>query len=58
MIFCLGTALARLELKIMLEELLARYPNIEMTGVAKYVVSPFINQLKALPVVLEPSAAE
>src|SRR3954467_477088 len=52
--FCLGAALARLELKIMLEEILARYPNLEMTGKPVFVESPFINQLKTLPVRLEP----
>jgi cholest-4-en-3-one 26-monooxygenase len=52
--FCLGAALARLELKIMLEEILARYPKLEMSGKPVYVESPFINQLKTLPVVLEP----
>jgi cholest-4-en-3-one 26-monooxygenase len=52
--FCLGAALARLELKIMLEEILARYPNLEMTGKTVFVESPFINQLKSLPVRLEP----
>jgi cholest-4-en-3-one 26-monooxygenase len=52
--FCLGAALARLELKIMLEEILARYPNLEMTGRPVYVESPFINQLKTLPVRLQP----
>ena len=30
--FCLGTALARLELKILLEETLARYPDIDLGG--------------------------
>ena len=30
--FCLGTALARLELKIMLEETLKRYPKIGLAG--------------------------
>ena len=53
--FCLGAALARLELKIMLEEILGRYPNMQIAGDCRYVESPFINQLKALPVVLEPS---
>jgi cholest-4-en-3-one 26-monooxygenase len=48
--FCLGTALARLELKIMLEETLARYPNMTIAGTPAYVESPFINQLKLLPV--------
>jgi cytochrome P450 len=48
--FCLGTALARLELRILIEETLKRYPGIEMTGAPVYVESPFINQLKTLPV--------
>ncbi|HEY3492979.1 MAG TPA: cytochrome P450, partial [Solirubrobacterales bacterium] len=52
--FCLGAALARLELKILLEETLARYPNIEMAGDPVYVESGFLNQLKTLPVRLNP----
>ena len=48
--FCLGTALARLELKILFEETAARYPNVAIDGTPEYVVSPFINQLKTLPV--------
>ncbi len=48
--FCLGTALARLELNVMLEETLARYPRMELAGTPTYVESPFINQLKLLPV--------
>jgi len=48
--FCLGTALARLELKILFEETLARYPSMEMAGRPKFVESAFLNQLKTLPV--------
>jgi cytochrome P450 len=50
--FCLGAALARLELKVLLEETLARYPQIELNGTPLYAESPFINQLKTLPVKL------
>jgi cholest-4-en-3-one 26-monooxygenase len=52
--FCLGAALARLELKVLFEETLARYPRIEPAGPTATVESPFINQLKTLPVRLDP----
>jgi cytochrome P450 len=52
--FCLGTALARLELEILIEETLARYPRIAIDGRPEFVRSGFINQLKTLPVKLEP----
>jgi cholest-4-en-3-one 26-monooxygenase len=52
--FCLGTALARLELKILFEETLARYPDIAIDGRPRFVESAFLNQLKTLPVRLRP----
>ncbi len=48
--FCLGTALARLELKVMLEETLKRFPNMQLDGTPAAVESLFLNQLKSLPV--------
>jgi cholest-4-en-3-one 26-monooxygenase len=52
--FCLGAALARLELRILLEQTLARYPDMAIAGTPQYAESPFINQLKTLPVRLRP----
>ncbi len=54
--FCLGTALARLELKTLIEESLRYYPEIEIDGEPKFIVSGFLNQLHTLPVRLGPRA--
>jgi cholest-4-en-3-one 26-monooxygenase len=55
--FCLGTALARLELRVMLEETLRRYPDIELDGDPVAAEALFVNQLKSLPVRLNPSSS-
>ena len=55
--FCLGTALARLELRILIEETLRRYPAMELAEEPVYVESAFLNQLKTLPVRFTPETA-
>lgn len=52
--FCLGTALARLELRILFAETLARYPEIQLASAPLHAESPWINQPKTLPVRLTP----
>jgi cholest-4-en-3-one 26-monooxygenase len=54
--FCLGAALARLELNVLFEETLKRYPQMAVAGTPAFVESGFINQLKTLPVTLGPLA--
>jgi len=48
--FCLGVHLARLEARIFFEELLDRFPTIELIGAPRRMRSNLNNALKALPV--------
>ena len=50
---CLGASLARLETRIVFEELLRRHPTYEVVGEPEYVPSTLTRSLKRLPVVLE-----
>jgi cholest-4-en-3-one 26-monooxygenase len=52
--FCLGAALARLEIKTLLGETLRRFPDIELAGEPSRARSLFLNQLKTLPVRFTP----
>ena len=53
--FCLGAALARLEIRVLLEETLRRFPDIELAGEPTQARSLFLNQLKTLPVRFTPA---
>jgi cytochrome P450 len=55
--FCLGAALARLEIKTLLTETLRRFPDIELAGEPTKARSMFLNQLKTLPVRFTPEAS-
>src|SRR6185437_974470 len=48
--FCLGAALGRLEIRVMFEELLRRFPGFELAGPPTRVRSNFIRGIKSLPV--------
>jgi cholest-4-en-3-one 26-monooxygenase len=48
--FCLGSHLAKLEIKVMFEEVLARIPKMELGGDVARLRSNFINGIKHLPV--------
>ena len=54
--FCLGANLARLEIRIMFEEILRRLPDIELAGRPERLRSYFINGIKRMPVRFTPSA--
>lgn len=51
---CLGLNLARLEIKVMFEEILARMPDIELAGPVRRLRSNFINGVKSIPVTFTP----
>ncbi len=51
---CLGASLARMEGRIFMEELLARYPTYAVTGPAERVASTTVAGVRTLPVVLAP----
>ncbi|MFI4975870.1 MAG: cytochrome P450 [Caulobacterales bacterium] len=47
---CVGNRLAELQLKIIWEEILKRFPTIEVTGEPKRVLSSFVRGYETLPV--------
>jgi len=54
--FCLGTNLARMEIRVMYEHLLDRMPDIRQNGEVQRLQSQFINGVKHIPVAFTASA--
>jgi cytochrome P450 len=50
--FCLGAGLARLELKLWIEETLRRFPDVMLAGDCERLSSTFLNQYREIPVSL------
>jgi cholest-4-en-3-one 26-monooxygenase len=53
--FCLGANLAKLEIRVMFEEILDRLPDIELAGPVQRLRSNFINGIKHMPVAFTPA---
>ena len=51
---CLGAALARMEIRVMYDEIIKRIPDIHQTGPAELLRSNFIHGMKRLPVAFTP----
>ena len=47
---CLGNALARIELRVMFEDLISRIDRVELTGEVDYLRSNFVHGIKRMPV--------
>ncbi|WP_435219116.1 cytochrome P450 [Streptomyces sp. bgisy034] len=54
--FCLGNSLARMEARVLLGRLFARFPQVRLAGEPERFRSNFINGIRRLPVQLGPSA--
>ena len=53
--FCLGTNLARMEIRVMYEHLLDRMPDLRQDGDVQRLQSQFINGVKHIPVAFSPA---
>jgi cholest-4-en-3-one 26-monooxygenase len=53
--YCLGANLAKLEIRVMFDELLDRLPDIQAAGPVERLRSNFINGIKHMPVQFRPA---
>ena len=52
--FCLGSHLARLEMRVMFDEILPRLRNPTFAGPVQYVRDYFVNGIKSMPIKFDP----
>jgi methyl-branched lipid omega-hydroxylase len=51
--FCLGSNLARMELRVVLDKLLQAFPGLHTTGAPEVLMSPFVHGIKSLPCAID-----
>jgi cytochrome P450 len=56
--FCIGAHLARLEMRVMIEQVIRRMPDLELAGQPERLRSNFVAGIKHMPVRFTPSAVE
>ncbi len=55
--FCLGAHLARLEMRLIFEEILDRMPDVELDGEVEWLASNLLHGLKRMPIKFTPRRA-
>ena len=53
---CFGMNLAKMEMRVMLEEILARIDHPQFDGDVRYMKSNFVQSIKAMPITFEKRA--
>ncbi|TDG14088.1 cytochrome P450 [Seongchinamella unica] len=56
--FCLGTHLARLEMRVMFEEIIPRLRHPKLAGPIEYTRSSLVNGIKRMPITFDPEVKQ